>query len=225
MNKNSSRSFAENLDKQDPLAAFRTRFIIPDPDLIYLDGNSLGRLTHASLSRVQPLVEQEWGHDLIRGWNDNWWDAPIRVGEKIARLVGAAPGQVVACDTVSINLFKLAAAALTLRPDRARIVTDTLNFPSDLYILQGLVRLLGGRHTILRVGSQDGDITPDLDALAAALDGTTALLTLSHVTFKSGYLYDMAAITEAAHRCGALVIWDLSHSGGALAGRAGCLQR
>ena len=211
-----SHAFAENLDNQDPLAAFRLRFIIPDPDLIYLDGNSLGRLTYASLARIQPLLEQEWGRDLIRAWNDNWWEAPVRVGGKIARLVGAAPGQVVACDTVSINLFKLAAAALQLRPDRTRIVTDTLNFPSDLYILQGLVRLLGGRHTILRIGSNDGDVTPDLDALAAALDHTTALLTLSHVTFKSGYLYDMAAITALAHRCGALVLWDLSHSGGAL---------
>lgn len=211
-----SRAFAEQLDSQDPLAAFRLRFVIPDPDLIYLDGNSLGRLTFASLARVQPLVEQEWGRDLIRGWNDNWWESPLRVGGKIARLVGAAPGQVVACDTVSINLFKLSAAALLLRPDRTRILTDTLNFPSDLYILQGLVRHLGGRHAILRIGSQDGDISPDLDALAAALDDTTALLTLSHVTFKSGYLYDMAAITEMAHRSGALVIWDLSHSGGAL---------
>jgi kynureninase len=204
------------MDRQDPLAAFRLRFAIPDPDLIYLDGNSLGRLTNASLTRVQALIEQEWGRDLIRGWNDDWWESPVRVGEKIAQLVGAAPGQVVACDTVSINLFKLAAAALALRPDRTRILTDTLNFPSDLYILQGLVNQLGGRHTLLRIGSLDGDITPDLDALASALDGNTALLTLSHVTFKSGYLYDMAAITDLAHCWGALVIWDLSHSGGAL---------
>jgi kynureninase len=211
-----SRSFAENLDSQDSLAPFRAHFIIDDARLIYLDGNSLGRLTLSSLARVQPLVEQEWGSDLIRAWNKNWWDAPIRVGEKIARLVGANPGQLVACDTVSINLFKLASAALALRPGRARIVTDMLNFPSDLYILQGLVQLLGNHHTILRVGSQDGDITPDLNALAAAIDNTTALVTLSHVTFKSGYLYDMAAVTDLAHRFGALVIWDLSHSAGAV---------
>jgi kynureninase len=211
-----SRSFAENMDRQDPLAVYRSKFLITDPDLIYLDGNSLGRLTHASLARVQPLVEQEWGRDLIRGWNANWWEAPLRVGEKIALLVGAAHDQMVACDTVSINLFKLVSAALALRPARTRIVTDTLNFPSDLYILQGLVRQLGNRHTILRFGSQDGDITPDLDALSAAIDETTALVTLSHVTFKSGYLYDMAAVTEMAHRQGALVIWDLSHSAGAV---------
>ena len=211
-----SRSFAEDLDRQDPLAGFRTRFVISDPGLIYLDGNSLGRLTHASRERVHHLLEEEWGTGLIRGWNDNWWEAPVRVGEKISPLVGAASGQVIACDTVSINLFKLAAAALALRPARTGILTDMLNFPSDLYILQGLVRTLGNRHTIIRIGSQDGDITPDLDALAASIDETTALVTLSHVTFKSGYLYDMAAVTELAHRKGALVLWDLSHSVGAL---------
>jgi kynureninase len=211
-----SRSFAEVLDGQDPLAAFRSRFVIADPNLIYLDGNSLGRLTNASLAQVRTLVNQEWGCDLVRGWNKNWWDAPLRIGEKIARLVGAAPGQMVACDSVSINLFKLAASALALRPDRTTIVTDMLNFPSDLYILQGLIGLLGNRHTLIRIGSQDGDITPDLDSLVAAMDNNTALVTLSHVTFKSGYLYDMAAITTLAHRYGAIVIWDLSHSAGAV---------
>jgi kynureninase len=209
-------AFAQELDRQDPLASFRARFVIADPDLIYLDGNSLGRLTHASLARAQQLIEHEWGCDLIRGWNKNWWEAPVRVGEKIARLVGAAPGQVVVSDTVSVDLFKLAAAALALRPDRTGIITDTLNFPSDLYILQGLSRLLGNRHSLLRIGSLDDDITPDLDELAAAIDDNTALVTLSHVTFKSSYLYDMAAITELAHRHGALVVWDLSHSAGAV---------
>ena len=215
MNFNSSRSFAEELDTSDPLASYRTRFVISDPNLVYLDGNSLGRMTHASLERVRQVAEKEWGTDLIRGWNENWWEAPVRIGDKIARLVGAVPGQMVACDTVSVNLFKLAAAAVALRPGRTRIVTDLLNFPSDLYILQGLVNSLGNRHTILRIGSTDGDITPDLDALAAAIDDNTALLTLSHVTFKSGYLYEMGEITELAHRHGALVLWDLSHSAGA----------
>ena len=213
---NPSRSFAEEMDTSDPLASNRTRFVISDPNLVYLDGNSLGRMTHASLERVKQVAEQEWGTDLIRGWNENWWEAPVRIGEKIAGLVGAAPGQMVACDTVSINLFKLAAAALALRPGRTRIVTDLLNFPSDLYVLQGLVNSLGNRHSILRIGSLDGDITPDLDTLAAAIDENTALLTLSHVTFKSGYLYEMGKITELAHRHGALVLWDLSHSVGAV---------
>jgi kynureninase len=216
MDFNLSRSFAENMDSNDPLASYRASFVITDPDLVYLDGNSLGRLTQTILDRVQQVTEQEWGTDLIRAWNENWWEAPVRIGEKIARLVGAAPGQVIACDTVSVNLFKLASAALALRPDRTRIVTDMLNFPSDLYILQGLVHSLGGKHTILRIGSLDGDVTPDLDSLAAAIDDSTALLTLSHVTFKSGYLYDMKAFTEMAHHHGALVIWDLSHSAGAV---------
>ncbi len=215
MDFNPSRSIAEQLDSRDPLASLRACFVITDPDLVYLDGNSLGRMTHASLERVKQVAEQEWGTDLVRGWNKTWWEAPVRIGEKIARLIGAAPGQMVACDTVSVNLFKLAAAALALRPGRSLIVTDMLNFPSDLYILQGLVYSLGNRHTILRIGSPDGDITPDLDALASAIDNNTALVTLSHVTFKSGYLYKMGEITELAHRQGALVLWDLSHSAGA----------
>jgi len=215
MDFDSDREFARRLDQQDPLAAFRQRFVIPDPDLIYLDGNSLGRPCRASLERLERLGG-EWSRDLIRGYNKDWWHAPGRVGDRIGQLIGASPGQVVACDTVSINLFKLAQAALSLLPGRNKIVTDTLNFPSDLYILQGLGRLLGDQHTIVRVGSKDGDITPDLDALEAAIDQSTVLVTLSHVTFKSGYLYDMAAITELAHRRGALVLWDLSHSAGAV---------
>jgi kynureninase len=209
------RSFATSLDNLDSLSTFRSRFAIPEMDLVYLDGNSLGRPTFASAGRLQQLTE-EWGRDLIRGFNQDWWQAPGRVGEKIARLVGAGPGQIVASDTVSVNLFKLSAAALALDPKRTKIVTDTLNFPSDLYILQGLVHLLGDHHTIVRIGSLDADVTPDLDALDAAIDKDTALITLSHVTFKSGYLYDMAAITELAHRRGALVVWDLSHSAGAV---------
>jgi kynureninase len=211
-----SRAYALQLDSNDPLASFRQRFVIADPDLIYLDGNSLGRLPKVALKRIEEVVRDEWGNDLIRGWNRGWWDSPTRVGEKIAQLVGAAPGRVLVSDSTSVDLFKLVIAALQLRPERTRIVTDTLNFPSDLYILQGIVRLLGGRHEILRIGSLDADITPDLESLFAAIDKKTALVTLSHVVFKSGYLYDMAAITERAHQAGALVLWDLSHSVGVL---------
>ena len=143
-----TRDQALQLDRQDPLAGFRGQFVIDDPELIYLDGNSLGRLPKAVIERVQKAVEQEWGADLIRGWNKGWWQAPVRVGEKIAPLIGAAAGQVIVSDQTSVNLFKLAAAALNLRPDRRRIVTDALNFPSDLYVLQGVVKILspaGGR--------------------------------------------------------------------------------
>jgi kynureninase len=211
-----SREFAAQLDQQDSLASYREQFVVNDPDLIYLDGNSLGRLPRSVIERMQRAVEEEWGTDLIRGWNKGWWESPIRIGDKLAMLLGAANGQIVVGDQTSINLFKLAAAALTLQPQKKRIITDTFNFPSDLYILQGIAKLLGNHHEIVRIGAQDNDITPDLAALEDAISEDTALVTLSHVTFKSGYLYDMAHITELAHRKGALVLWDLSHSAGAL---------
>ena len=211
-----SVEFAKQLDQQDSLASYREQFVANDPDLIYLDGNSLGRLPRSVIGRMKKAVEDEWGTDLIRGWNKGWWEAPSRIGNKIAALLGAAEGQLVVGDQTSINLFKLATAALTLQPQRTRIITDVFNFPSDLYILQGINNLLGNRHEIIRVGASDNDITPDLAALETAIDKNTALVTLSHVAFKSGYLYDMAYITELAHKKGALVLWDLSHSAGAV---------
>src|SRR6266498_1179035 len=211
-----SREFAGQLDQQDSLASSREQFVINDSDLIYLDGNSLGRLPKSVIERLKKAVEEEWGTDLIRGWNKGWWESPSRIGEKIATLLGAGEGQVIVGDQTSINLFKLTTAALTFQPQKKRIITDTFNFPSDLYILQGIVKLLGNRHKIIRFGAEDDDITPDLIALEKAIDEDTALVTLSHVTFKSGYLYDMAHITELAHHKGALVLWDLSHSVGAV---------
>jgi len=216
MNYSTSLDFAEQLDQQDTLARYRDQFVSKDPDLIYLDGNSLGRLPKSVIERMKKAVEEEWGTALIRGWNKGWWEAPTRIGEKIASLLGAAEGQVVVGDQTSINLFKLSTAALTLQPKKKRIITDTFNFPSDLYILQGINRLLGNNHEIIRIGASDNDITPDIAALERAINEDTALVTLSHVTFKSGYLYDMAHITDLAHRKGALVLWDLSHSAGAV---------
>lgn len=213
---NASLAFAQQLDSQDPLAASREQFIITDPDLIYLDGNSLGRMPKAAAARAKQIVDEEWGSDLIRGWNKGWWEAPSRVGDKIGQLVGAAPGQVLVSDTTSINLFKLAMAALTYQPHKKRIITDTLNFPSDLYILQGCVKTLGDQHEIIRIGSSDNDLTPNINQLEASINENTSLVTLSQVTFKSGYIYDMRRITELAHAKGALVLWDLSHSVGAL---------
>jgi len=226
-NFSATHEHAQQLDNQDSLASYREQFVINDPGLIYLDGNSLGRMPKAVRARMQMAVEDEWGTDLIRGWNKGWWEAPARIGDKIASLVGAANGQVIVSDQTSLNLYKLANAALTLQPDRKRIITDTFNFPSDLYILQGIVQLLSpspvgrgargeGSHEIIRIGAVDDDITPDLTALEHAINEDTALVTLSHVTFKSGYLYDMQHITDLAHRKGALVLWDLSHSAGAL---------
>jgi kynureninase len=215
-NFSTSREFAAQLDQQDSLASYREQFVVNDPNLIYLDGNSLGRLPKSVMERVQKAVEEEWGMDLIRGWNKGWWESPARIGDKIASLLGAAKGQIVVGDQTSINLFKLATAALTLQPKKKRIITDTFNFPSDLYILQGIAKLLGNQHEIIRIGAVDNDITPDLAALESAITEDTALVTLSHVTFKSGYLYDMAHITELVHRKGALILWDLSHSAGAV---------
>jgi kynureninase len=217
-----SLNFAKQLDSQDPLASYRDQFFMSDPDLVYLDGNSLGMMPNVAQERARQVVEEEWGKDLIRGWNKGWWEAPQRVGDKIGQLIGAAEGQTFVSDTVSLNLFKLATSALTLQPNKTRIITDTFNFPSDLYILQGITNLLDGRdassrdHEIICIGAADDDITPDLDALESAINEDTALVTLSHVVFKSGYLYDMCRITDLAHRAGALVLWDLSHSVGSV---------
>jgi kynureninase len=207
------RAFAQRLDADDDLAPFREAFVFAEPNLIYLDGNSLGRLPRRTVERMRTVVEQEWGGDLIRGWNAGWFAAPARVGQSIAQVVGAGPGQVVVSDSTSVNLFKLALAGLGLRPGRSRVVSSALNFPSDLYILQGCVRLLGKGHELHVVPSDDG-VSIDQGALFEALDERTALLTLSHVAFKSGFLYDAAAVTARAHQVGALVLWDLSHSVG-----------
>ncbi|NOK61545.1 MAG: kynureninase [Chloroflexi bacterium AL-W] len=206
--------YAQALDAADNLSRFRNEFVHADEDLIYVDGNSLGQLPFRTIERMQAVIAQEWGQALIRGWNMGWYEAPSRIGAKLAQLVGAAENQVIACDSTSVNLFKLIIAALKLRSDRPCIVSDTLNFPSDLYVLQGCVDLLGQRHQVHQVPSTD-TISIDIDAMCAAIDETTALVTLSHVVFKSGFLHDMAAITKRAHEVGALVLWDLSHSVGA----------
>jgi kynureninase len=207
--------FARQLDEEDELAPFREAFVFAEPDLIYLDGNSLGRLPHRAVGAMRRVVEEEWARDLIRSWNASWWDSPTRVGEKIAKLLGAAPGQVIVSDTTSINLFKLVMVALDKRPERDRIVSSVLNFPSDLYIVQGCIRLLGDRHQLHLVPSED-EISVDQETLLEAMDERTALVTLSHVVFKSGFLYDAESITRRAHEVGALVLWDLGHSAGAV---------
>jgi kynureninase len=207
------REYAQALDRVDPLAHFQEQFVPLEPGLIYLDGNSLGRLPRQTAALLDEAVRGQWGQGLIRSWNEGWLEAPLRIGEKIARLVGAGPGQVALGDSTSVNLYKLASAALDLRPGREAILSDTLNFPSDLYILQGLVQARGLR--LERVPSPDGISVPAEDILAA-IDEQTALVTLSHVVFKSGALYDAAAITRRAHAAGALVLWDLSHSAGAV---------
>jgi kynureninase len=202
-----SRGHAEALDAQDPLAALRSAFVLPE-GVIYLDGNSLGALPKATPARVAELIERQWGHDLITSWNKHGWiELPRHIGDKIARLIGAGPGEVVVADSTSINLFKVLAAALRLNPGRRIILSERENFPTDLYIAQGLIGLLGQGHTLRLV---------DADALPAAIAAETAVVLLTHVNYRTGAMHDMATITAAAHEHGALMVWDLAHSAGAV---------
>jgi kynureninase len=202
-----TRDDALGLDAADPLARFRDAFDLPK-GVIYLDGNSLGPPPKTALARLADVGAREWGRDLIRSWNVNGWiEAPLRVGGKIAGLIGAQPHEVTVADSTSVNLFKLAAGALSLRPGRTTILSETGNFPTDLYVLQGLAALL-----------------PDVelkalaaDDLPAAIDEDVAVVVLTEVHYKSARRWDMAALTAAAHAKGALILWDLSHSAGAVA--------
>lgn len=200
------RHNAEALDAADPLASFRDVFELP-PGVIYLDGNSLGALPRATAARLADVVQREWGQDLIRSWNSaGWIDAPQRVGVKIARLIGAGPHEVVAADSTSVNLFKLAAGALSLRPDRHTILTEQGNFPTDVYVLEGLCRMAGASLKVLPT-----------DQVLGAIDEDTAAVVLTHVHYKTARRWDMPAVTAAAQAKGALMLWDLSHTTGALA--------
>jgi len=210
-----SLSTAKILDSQDDLREFRQKYRMSDPGTIYLDGNSLGRLPIASIERISNVVEQEWGDRLIRSWNEGWIDAPARIGAKIARLIGAGEDEVIIADATSLNLFKLAVAGLRYNPSRKKIISDELNFPSDLYILQGVVDLLGGGYEIRLAGSRDG-IGIDPESIETLLDPDTAMLSLTHTCFRSAFTHDMARLTRSAHETGTMVLWDLSHSVGAL---------
>jgi kynureninase len=206
---------AQHLDANDPLAACRAEFSLPDPRLIYLDGNSLGRLPATTSPLLQQLVTTQWGEDLIRGWNKAWLGLPARLSHSLAHLLDAQPGEILFCDSTSVNLFKLVCAALRAKPGRRKIVSDALNFPTDLYVLQGVIDLLGQGHHLEIVPSRDAIHVADAD-LERAIDSHTALVCLSHVAFKSAFLYDMPAITRLAHAAGAWMLWDLSHSAGAV---------
>jgi kynureninase len=202
-----SRAQCLALDAQDPLAALRDAFALP-AGVIYLDGNSLGALPKATAARVSELIKRQWGEDLVTSWNKHGWiELPRRIGDKIARLVGAGPGEVVVAESTSINLFKVLAAALRLNPGRRIILSEQENFPTDLYMAQGLIGLLAQGHALRLV---------EADALASAIDAETATLLLTHVNYRSGAMHDMAAVTAAAHGAGALMIWDLAHSAGAM---------
>jgi kynureninase len=202
------RADLEAWDAEDGLAPFRDLFELPD-GVVYLDGNSLGALPKATAGHMRDLIRREWGQDLIRSWNVNgWMDMPARVGGKIAPLIGAKPHEVVVADSTSVNLFKLVAGAIGLRPGRKTILSEPGNFPTDLYVMQGLEALLGGQVRLR---------TAPADRIATEIDDDTAVVVLTHVHYKSGYRHPMAEIARAAHAKGALTIWDLSHTAGALA--------
>jgi kynureninase len=195
-------------------AATKAKFRLPK-GIIYLDGNSLGPLPEAAMERARRTIESEWGEMLIRAWNlAGWMDQPRRVGDRIARLIGAAPGTVVMGDTLSIKMYQALAAALSVRPGRKVVLSDTGNFPSDLYIAQGLIDSLDRGHVLKTV-------TPE--AVEAEIDEHVAVLMLTHVDYGSGRMHDMARLTQKAHTAGALAIWDLAHSAGAVpVDLAGC---
>jgi kynureninase len=205
------RREAEGLDGRDPLAGFRDRFVFTGPERIYADGNSLGRPPLETVERMQAAA-RDWGARLVRGWND-WIELPIRVGERIGQVIGAKPGETLACDSTTVNLYKLAWAGLDLSPDRGVMLVDEHDFPTDRYVLEGIA---ASRGLELRRMVSDPVSGPSADDITHADAGDVALVVLSHVSYRSGALADLAAITEAAHDAGARVLWDLSHSAGAV---------
>ena len=210
---NTTRADCLARDAADPLASLRERFDLP-PGVIYLDGNSLGARPRAALARAQQVVAQEWGVGLIKSWNTaGWFDMPKRLGDRLAPLIGARAGEVAVTDTTSLNLFKALAAALHLQAQgetshRRTIVTERSNFPTDIYMAEGLTNWLERGYRVRLVDS--------LEEIPAAVDGDCAVLMLTHVNYRTGYQHDMAALTRHAHAQGALAVWDLAHSAGAV---------
>lgn len=207
------RSYAEALDGEDELASFRDRFVRDDPALIYLNGNSLGPLPVRTQARIADVVDQDWAVGLGRSW-EHWRGLPVEAGDMLAEhLLGAAPGQVLVGDSVTVNLYKLTSAALNAQRGRDVIITDDDNFPTDRYVLEGIAAQRGCE---LRIIHTDIDAGIDAETLAAALDDRVALVSLSHVAYRSGALTDMADLTDLIHRAGALALWDLSHAVGSV---------
>lgn len=206
-----SRAACEQLDQQDPLAALRDEFILPE-GVIYLDGNSLGARPKASLQRAQEVIAQEWGTDLIKSWNKaGWFDLPSTLGNQLAPLIGAQAEEVVVTDSTSINLFKAISAALQIQSGDAQrkvIITERSNFPTDIYMAEGITRWLDRGYQIQLID------TPD--ELPQVINEKTALVMLTHVNYRTGYLHDMRAVTALIHQHGALALWDLAHSAGAV---------
>jgi kynureninase len=202
-----TRSDLEALDRGDTLRDFRARFALPD-GVLYLDGNSLGALPAATPARLAALVSEEWGRDLIRSWNKHgWFDMQARIGAKIGRIIGAGDGETLVADSTSINVYKALSGALQINAGKRVILSEKQNFPTDVYMAEGLIAQLGHRHELRLAAPED---------FPAAIDGDTAVVLLTHASYRTGRLHDMNAVTRAAHEKGALVIWDLCHSAGAV---------
>jgi kynureninase len=208
-----TRDYAQALDRADPLRSFRDRFVIDDDTLVYLDGNSLGRLPKATLDRLGATIER-WGSRIVRAWDDGWLELPEQIGDRLGAVaLGAAPGQTVIGDSTTVCFYKLASAALDAAPGRTEIVTDVDNFPTDRYALEGLAHARGLSIRWLRFDSAAGATA---EAVATAITNQTALVTFSHVSYRSAHIAEMAAINRLAHAVGALTLWDLSHSAGSV---------
>ena len=202
-----TRADLEAMDANDPLAPYCALFTLPE-GVVYLDGNSLGAMPSATAPRLASMITEEWGNGLIRSWNDtDWIDAPSRIGNKIAKIIGAPDNTVIAADSTSVNLFKLLGVALALRPGRRTILTERGNFPTDIYIAEGLAVLLDRGHRIKLVAPE---------AILDAIDNDTAVVMLTHVNYQTGTMFDMATVTRGVQRAGALMLWDLAHSAGAV---------
>lgn len=213
------RTAALELDAQDPLREFKNRFVITDPDTCYLDGNSLGRLPHATVKAINDFLTQEWGPEVVAGWG-HWVDEAQSVGDLIGRsALGAGPGQVLACDTTSVNFYQLASAAIRARPDRKTIIIDAANFPTDRYIMQGLADQLGLK--LITIDNEDPTIsdheliTPEI--LKKYMSDDVALVSLEVVQYRSGARQDIKAINELVKSFGALMLWDAAHAIGSVA--------
>jgi kynureninase len=209
----SGRDEALRLDRTDPLGAFRERFVVADPSLVYLDGTSLGRLPRATRDRLESVVSEQWGGRLIRGWYEEWLELPVRVGDLVGALIGAGSGQVVVADSTTVCLFKLASAALDLDPTRTEVVVQRDEFPTDRYVLESLAASRGLELRWLESDPVEGPSSGDVGAL---LGHRTALVVLSHVNYRSAAIAPLEEITSLVHDAGALVLWDLCHSAGVL---------
>lgn len=215
-----SRAYAELLDADDPLAGLRLRFEIPDDGVVYLDGNSLGRLPAATPGRIAEVVREEWGDRLIRSWSEGWMDRPFEVGDRLgAALLGVGPGQTVVCDNTTVNLFKVLSAAMDLRPGRGVVVAHRGEFPTDRYVAAEVARTRGG--SVAWLGPLDPAAPWPVEAVsasdvAALLHDDVAVVILSVVDYRSAALVDIASVTQAVHDAGALMVWDCSHAGGSV---------